>query len=108
MLLRIKSIIYKYTGLYLARKEEWAYYLSREYQQEYNKCMAHTLTDPDDALDAEDVHGLLIGSWQAHHGFHRPMSFIQYKHPRWVFRIIGWFEVLFIVLKWDVKNLFGV
>jgi hypothetical protein len=68
MSLKLKSFIYRKTGIYLASKEELAYIKSREFWKDFLKILGK------DATNLGDVQGLLIGMWQAHHGFTRPYN----------------------------------
>jgi hypothetical protein len=99
-LLRFKAIVYKYTGVYLAHKEQCEYMNSDSYW----KNMAQ-ITKKNKDMGAKETNGLLIGMWQADYGFVRPGSFLKFKRPRVLWSIIGWFADLFIVLKWDAIRL---
>src|SRR5580698_7258270 len=98
-MLKLKAIIYKYTGLFLAYKEEHEYVQSKEFWKSFIK--VSTSND----MDLRNTQGLLIGMWQAKHGFGRPISFLRFKKrkPQWLWDLLDWFIVFFIVLKWDVK-----
>lgn len=103
-LLRVKAIIYRYTGIYLAEREENVYLQSKEFWKEWSEHMAHPKND----MRPRDIQGLMIGLWQAHRGFARPMSrlsFRSYKHRRF-WNFLAWFEVFFTSLKWDLEKLF--
>ena len=64
-LLHFKSLIFRWTGTYLAHREENDYVNSEEYRRECTRIMA----DPDHNVGPENCHDLLIGLWQARHGF---------------------------------------
>lgn len=102
--LRLKSTIYKYLGVYLAEKEENDYLQSKEFWKSWSKQMAH----PENDMSPRNVQGLMIGIWQADHGFTRPMSRLSlrsYKYRKfWYF--LGWFDCLFLTIKWDLEKLF--
>lgn len=103
MTLKLKSLFYRYTGVYLADKEEAEYIRSGEAQQYIHTLASH----PENELTIEEATDLTIGMWQADEGFHRPMSFLRYKNPRFIFRILGWFEELYKTIKWDLQRYFG-
>jgi hypothetical protein len=103
-LLKIKAIIYRYTGIYLAETEENVYIQSKEFWKEWSERMAH----PENDMRPRDIQGLMIGMWQARYGFVRHMSrlyFRSYKYRRF-WNFLAWFEVFFTSLKWDLKRLF--
>lgn len=102
MTLKLKSLIYKYTGLYLADKEELEYITSRECWKKLMKIAKNKKND----MSLENIQGLLIGMWQAEHGFARPSSRYWLKKPRLFWNFINWFIVLFITIKWDLERLF--
>jgi len=99
MILKLKSIIYKYTGIFLAYKEEHEYIQSKDFWKSFIKIS--TSND----MNLRDTQGLLIGMWQVKHGFARPGSFLRFRRPRFFWRFIEWWVILFTVLKWDVKFL---
>lgn len=66
ILLKIKSFIYNLTGIYLAHREENDYCDSEAYWKQYNETVAVYSDDP---LSPRALHGLLVGHWQAKHGF---------------------------------------
>lgn len=98
--LKLKALIYKYSGLYLAHKEESEYLQSKEFWKSMLKLMNGK--DKDLAIP-RNAQGLLIGLWQCKHGFHRPLSHYWGKRPKWVFATLNWVIVLCITLKWDIK-----
>jgi hypothetical protein len=105
-LLKLKSIIYKYTGIFLPHREECEYVASNEYWKQFNRILKHENKD----LSPRNIHGLLVGSWQAHNGFARPFSmrFLLLGHGRWykpLFNVLCWFDTLYLVIKWDLQSL---
>lgn len=68
MTLKLKAKIYRYTGIYLAHKEENAYLDSIEFWESFQRMIAHPKHD----MCLRNTAGLLIGIWQADHGFTRP------------------------------------
>jgi hypothetical protein len=101
MLLKIKAIIYKYTGIFLAHKEENEFMQSKEFWKNFNKIINHAEND----MSATEVQGLLIGSWQFQHGFYRPLLSLRYKKPAIVFIPLAAIATLFKVIKWDLQKL---
>jgi hypothetical protein len=102
--LKLKSLIYKYTGVYLAHKEENDYFDTDEYWEQFLKFLKSEDLD----MGPRNVHGLMVGMWQARYGFARPASFLKYRRPRPIFRFLGWFADLFIVLKWDAISVYRI
>lgn len=103
MFLNIKRIVYKYTGLYLAHKEELEYVTSSDFCKKMSKILAKK----DNDMSLRDVQGLLIGLWQADKGFTRPMSRVKFKRSyRLFWNIIAWVDELYITIKWDVQDLY--
>ena len=102
--MRLKSLIYKYTGVYLAHKEENDYFDTDEYWEQFLKFLKSEDLD----MGPRNVHGLMVGMWQARYGFARPASFLKYRRPRPIFRFLGWFADLFIVLKWDAISVYRI
>jgi hypothetical protein len=101
-LLKIKSIIYKYTGIYLAETEENIYLQSEEFWEEFNQNKKHYRK----SLGSRNLQGLMIGMWQSHHGFVRPFSFLMCRKPKFFWTFVAWFDTLFKTLRWDFERLF--
>ena len=70
ILLKLKSLIYRQTGIYLAHREELEYITSKECWQQFAKMYRNG----DGSLLPRGIQGLLIGLWQVDHGFHRPYN----------------------------------
>lgn len=64
-MLKTKAFIYRNTGIYLAHKEENEYVDSMAYWREFSRLLA----DPENFMTPRTIHGVLIGLWQARHGF---------------------------------------
>lgn len=97
-MLKVKAKIYQYTGIFLANKEQTDYLWSAEGLAEIQKSF--------DALnDAELAFDLTVGSWQADHGFTRPLSEYMFKRPYWLYRPIIAIDTFLIVLVRDIKAL---
>jgi hypothetical protein len=74
--LSVKAWFYRVTGIFLAYKEMYEFIDSERYWAEWQSAYS-----PNTSL--RDIHGLIIGSWQAKHGFARPMSnFYRWKQSR--------------------------
>ncbi len=86
MNLKTKGLIYRLSGVYLAKKEESEYIASKK-AQDY---IAYISGIPENELTVEDATGLVIGLWQAEGKFHRPMSFIRFYRPSLFFRPLAW------------------
>ena len=70
-MIKLKAWFYRKTGIYLAHKEELEYITSKEFWNEY-RSMARIKSN---GLLGRDLQGLLIGCWQAKHGFYRSFKF---------------------------------
>ena len=100
-MLKIKAIIYRYLGVFLAEKEEAEYIKSKDFWKEFDKISSH----PENDIPSIGIQRILIGSWQANHGFYRPISKYWLKRSRF-WRVVDWLIVCFTVLKWDIKDLY--
>ncbi len=98
-MMKLKAIIYRYTGVFLANQEQLEYLESEEFWAQFVKlCKSKTRGS------FRDTQGLLIGLWQADRGFARPYSwFNRFRKPRWFWSAINWIATLGIVVKWDVQ-----
>lgn len=94
-----KALIYKYTGLYLAKKEEQAYLRSKEGTQRIERILVHS------NLDYESAKDLVIGLWQSQYNFARPLSWLRFREPRFLFIPIAWLHVLGMVLYREFRTL---
>jgi hypothetical protein len=99
-ILKLKSLFYKYTGIFLAHKEENEYIDSPEYWKQFAKYLNNSKLED---MSPRNVHGLMVGIWQCEHGFARPVSFLRYKNPKFLFKTLGWFVDLYTVVKWDIQ-----
>ena len=98
MILKIKVLIYRYLGIYLADKEENDYIHSKEFWQAFQR-----MRKKNKDIDDRNVFGILCGLWQADHGFSRPFSSFCFKH-----RFLRWFWVFFKTLKDDLRQIFKI
>ena len=98
-ILKLKGKFYQYTGIYLANKEENEYIQSKECWKSLMKMLSNKKND----MSPRDCQGLLIGMWQCKHGFHRPMSFLRYKKPGFLFKPLAWCVNFFTTAKWDLQ-----
>lgn len=99
--LHIKSFMYRYFGVFLANKEESEFLQSKEFWKSFLKIYKNSKND----MSPSQIQGLLIGLWESDHGFGRPMSKLSYRKPKLLFNVLAWFDVLFTVIKWDIKFL---
>lgn len=100
-ILKLKAIIYKYTGWYLADKEENEYLQSKEC---WKSILKFAKGKDKDFANPRNAQSLLIGMWQAKHGFSRPATFLKYRKPRALWAVIGWFADLYKVIQWDIHT----
>ncbi len=99
MKLTTKAKIYRYTGWYLAEKEELEYINSQEAINYINKLAS----EPDNDLTIDEATGLVIGLWQSEYGFCRPMNFIRYQRPGFIFRPIAWVQDFITAVRREWK-----
>jgi hypothetical protein len=88
--LKLKALFYRYTGFYLAHREELDYITSKEFWKEFKKLYSHK----DNDMSPRDLQGLLIGMWQCKYGFATVMYRGKYK-------ILKPFFIFFSQLKMD-------
>lgn len=100
--LQLKSYIYKYTGWYLAHEEENDYLQSKEFWKELKKILAN----PENDMSPRNASGLLLGLWQADHGFGRCMSNYKFKKPKLIFVPVAFFDEMLTMIKWDLKDMY--
>lgn len=93
MTLKVKSHIYRYTGIFLAQKEQDAYLATQE-------------------ITTENGRSLLTGMWQAKNGFARPMVtwhwMVRFSHPRIypVAKFLASIHAGLRCLRWDLSDVF--
>ncbi len=103
MILKLKSIVYRYTGVYLAGPEELEYLKSDEFWSEFYKIYSH----PNNNMSPRNIQGLKIGIWQAKNRFTRPwVTFCFFERPYFVFRPINSILTSLTAIKWDIGKLF--
>ena len=76
-LLSLKARLYRYTGLYLASKEELDYITSREFWEAYEETIGALTIDDD--MSPQNVQGLLRGMWCLKNGLMRPCALLEYE-----------------------------
>lgn len=103
-LLKLKRLFYRYTGVYFGHKEENKYIDSKEYWDQFIKIAKNPKND----MSLRDIHGLMVGMWQTNNGFTRPSKWMRHwrKRPRFFFKFIFWFVDLYLVVKWDLEELY--
>ena len=94
MTLKTKSLIYRYTGIYLAQQEELDYIESPEYWLRFRKIVLHKSND----LHMTEVHSLLVGDWQVSRGF--ATAFYPGRS-----KILRFLYVFYKQLRWDLEKL---
>lgn len=97
MLLKLKAIIYRYTGIFLAHKEEQAYLNSFAFKKDVKKYREMFGEDKDIAED------IAAGTWHADHGFYRPLCFLQFNKPTWFWKPIDAIVTSFRAIKLDLQ-----
>jgi len=96
LVLKLKSVFYRYTGIFLANSEQLDYIDSDAYWKEFRETSVLF-----DDMDDRQVHGLLIGSWQCHHKFYRPYSFLRHKRPSFFWVPVSNMVSFFTVVRRD-------
>lgn len=91
MNLKLKAVIYRYTNIYLAKKEETEYLNSRHAE--------NRIIELSSVIGSyEMTREIIIGLWQAEHGFltvHSELS----KIP-----VIGYLHRVYLTLKTDLSR----
>jgi hypothetical protein len=106
LILKLKAIIYKYSGLYLAYKEQSRYVDTEGYWQDFER-----LTKTKPRMSCENAHDLLIGLWQSHHRLVRPYYPLPPKFRKRLIvfprlrRIAEWFGTLYLAIRWDIEKI---
>lgn len=103
-ILKLKAFFYRYTGVYLAQKEQHIHQLSKKYWDEFYNITAQQQSF---MMSDDEVHGMLIGLWQAHNGFYRPMSglLFYYGHKgvmRYIMITVIWLQSFYKQLHQDI------
>jgi hypothetical protein len=96
--LRLKGYIYRYFGIYLARKEEHAYIHSKDGLRAMNE-LSKALRDQSLAK------GIAIGEWQLDYGFIRPLSPYRFNEPTWLWKPVAHIHESLQAVKNDLKKL---
>jgi hypothetical protein len=104
MSLKLKARIYRYTGIYLAKREEAMLPTTAEYWKMYTSY----------SLDNQDLHhiakhGYIVGSWHAQHGFVRydvQSSLYRkgFRKPAALRKAIAWIVELTYAIWDDLKG----
>lgn len=103
MILRIKALIYRYTGIYLAYREEANLLASRAHRREFDRMYREYLISKDN-MHPLDIQGILIGSWQAKHGFTRVWANSKFARSC---KAANWVSVVVLTLSLDLNRLFN-
>lgn len=70
MLIKLKARLYRYTGVYIAEKDEKKYLLSQNYWKDYKQIRSEykKLYTPDEYKE------ILLNAWNYNNGFVRPLT----------------------------------
>lgn len=98
MSLKIKAAIFRYTGIFLAYKEQSEYLESDEFWTSYH----NIAFNPENDMNASNIQGMLIGCWQANYGFYRPAFRHHYSK---YFKFVGYIKECYYSVWWDIKKL---
>lgn len=99
-----KAKLYRYTGWYTAKKEEAEYMQTLGAQRDVERIFARAEDwDIDSRSQAE---GIVLGSWQADHGFTRPVVLYLGAGIEGgvLLKLAHWVVVLYILLKFDLYS----
>jgi len=101
LVLFLKSKVYRYTGVYLADKEEQEFMQTLGAQRDVERIFTKALEWGIESRD--EAEGIVIGSWQCEHGFTRPVvtafNFgVDCSRPE---KVLHWFMVLYSAVSWD-------
>lgn len=103
-MLKFKSVVYRYTGVFLAYKEQCDYVESEEFWDEFKK-FTEANQDDECISDPRVASGILIGCWQAEHGFCRGIWFKSFRSQNPFYLLVGWIVLFYRALAWDVASL---
>lgn len=76
MFIKFKAYFYRLTGVYLAYKEEKYFMRSDAFWKGF-----HDIAENEKDMNYRDIYGLLIGMWQAKHGFTKPYKLRYRSYP---------------------------
>lgn len=96
--LRSKARLYRWTGIYLAQKEEAALLGSELTIARAKKLASAYGEDLQTGLDVE------IGMWQGQNGFIRPFSSLYFAKPYWFWTPIANMHCSLLAIKFDTQK----
>lgn len=100
--LKVKSLIYRYTGFYLANKEESDYLKSKECWSEISRIVSSEEND----MSPRSIQGLLVGMWQCKHGFARPSVSWGWPSRNPLIKVAASLTNSSTALWWDLRRMF--
>lgn len=100
-ILKLKSQVYRYTGIYLAEKEENEFLTSDAFWENFEKAIGSSKKNITSDY-FKTIQGVYLGIWQSGNGFTRLFNHFAYK-PGIVNKIISFFYVPVFTLKWDLE-----
>lgn len=100
MILSLKGILYRYTGIFTAEEEELDYLTSDEFWEEFIDIQKEFPKE-----HPANIQAIVLGGWQLKHGFYRgiwPPAILS-SNP--LMKIAGWFVVFYATLSWDIQKI---
>lgn len=95
----MKSFIYRYFGIYLARQDELDYLISDDFWNEFNRIKSSPQNDMSDL----EIQRIVLGMWQCNAGYSRYYSrYIWSPNP--LVKLFSWFHILYITIKNDLRH----
>jgi hypothetical protein len=104
MTLKLKAVIYRWTGIFLAKREEAEYLQRSDTQAKILEWSADLKMD----MSYEDAVGLAKGLWHMRHGFHRPLSFLVFREPSWFWAPVARVHELSMLIRWKLQDVWKV
>lgn len=98
-ILKLKGHIYRYTGIYLANKEELEFLTSDKFWKQFSK---HSKSKKQNKMTNQEIQGLILGLWQFDNGFYRLSNSFFYKsglHNKIMSLITGAYKAFLLDLK---------
>lgn len=97
-MLKYKALFYRYTGIYLAEKEENAYMRSKAGLRDINQ-WARALENQ------ENARSIALGTWQCDNGFTRPISRLRYVDNNKIINFFAEVHESLLAMKYDLRKL---
>jgi hypothetical protein len=100
--LKYKSFVYRYTGVYLANREEKDYIKSEVFWDKFRKI----IFSPENGMSDRSIQKFLVGIWQSEHGLARPMLPFGWRRRRlWYWKPVIAITTFFLAAKTDLMAL---